>query len=376
MSAQRRIASYLNVGTTLITVAICVLACSAFAKSDPSQGDQAIADAPLQAANQGVQAFRAGDYRAAVQHLNDYLKVVEAIDYQSELAEESRKYSKKDEIKVFKGENHERSVAYILKALSHLSLDELSSAKAALRSASFHDIFFNIENQLMQDDDWVLPYWFLGWLEYREGDLNEANEYLQKARARSLSPNLPAYENIGRPTILLIGHGPSKDRGGKYDHLLFYRQHREDYEVIINQSGAFLLDDLFIQAATRGGRFVDFFLGRKAAISGSSAAASAAFMGLGVAVGNMALAIDSDNAAAAAGVLVLAGGIADWYSRRGSPEADIRQIENLPRHFILVPTRRDETMISVGKADYSLGRIRWVQAPIVSSGLVGVAWCN
>lgn len=311
----------------------------------------------LNAANTGVNYFREGDYSSAIKAFDAYTNIVESVSYGAEQAKKSRKYSKRDQDKPFKGETHEKGMIYLLKGLSYLKLKEFQQARACFKSISFHDVYYDLNDNKMTDDDWLSSYYLGAYASYLAGDREDAQAQYDKVPVDYQFQKPPFFDEFEQLTIVFYGKGPIKNQVGPQKELLKYTCERNTFYTVFGGGDLVLfpLDDLFYQASTRGHRKVDFFLGRKAVMSSTAGTTAGLLADLGVSMFNIGSGIDSKGTQEAALVVGAIGLIADVLSRKGHPEADIRMIENLPRFVSVVPMDKNSSgTIHFGDANFNI----------------------
>lgn len=276
-----------------------------------------------------VAALRRGQFEAAKPLLDAALARLQGVYGPDSEARKSRGVFQRESRKTFIGEPYERSMAYLYRGMIYWRDGELDNARACFRSAEFEDS--DAENQEYQGD-WVLPDYLDGLATVKLG--GDGRDALQRARANARNITLPDYQPQANVLCFVeYGPGPEKYRAGSYGEELRFRARRSEIFSATIKTGAIVqpvapCDDLNFQATTRGGRLMDHVLANKAVFKGAtdSAGDMALFGGLATAT------VSRDRTVQSVGLgVALAGLIAKGISSAATPEADIRQWDNLPQ---------------------------------------------
>ncbi len=274
-------------------------------------------------------ALRRGQFEAAKPLLDAALARLQGVYGPDSEARKSRGMFQRESHKTFIGEPYERSMAYLYRGMIYWRDGELDNARACFRSAEFEDS--DAENQEYQGD-WVLPDYLDGLATVKLG--GDGRDALQRARANAKNITLPDYQPQANVLCFVeYGPGPEKYRAGSYGEELRFRARRSEIFSATIKTGAIVksvapCDDLNFQATTRGGRLMDHVLANKAVFKGTtdSAGDMALFGGLATAT------VSRDRTVQSVGLgVALAGLIAKGISSAATPEADIRQWNNLPQ---------------------------------------------
>lgn len=276
-----------------------------------------------------VAALRRGQFEVARPLLDAALARLQGVYGPDSEARKSRGLFQRESRKTFIGEPYERSMAYVYRGIIYWRDGELDNARACFRSAMFED--GDAENQAYQGD-WVLPDYLDGLATVKLG--GDGSAALQRARAHARNVLLPDYQPRANVLCLVeYGPGPEKYRAGTYGEELRFRTRRSEVFSATLKTGAIRqfvapCDDLNFQATTRGGRVMDHVLANKAVFKHTTGAAgdAALFGGLATA------ALSRDRTVQGVGLgVALAGLLAKGFSSATTPEADIRQWDNLPQ---------------------------------------------
>jgi tetratricopeptide (TPR) repeat protein len=158
----------------------------------------------------------------------------------------------------------------------------------------------------------------------------------------SQSPLAGAIKNVSDPgnnilVVVGLGRGPFKYRTGEFGELAKigqsqYSERGADVYVDGREAGrAQMVDDIYYQASTRGGRAMDSILGGKAVFKGVTGVLSA------VALANAA----ASHSAKRRNESLVAGVVLGAMSLATRPEADIRSWETLPDRILMLATRSE-----------------------------------
>ena len=220
-------------------------------------------------------------------------------------------------------------MAYYYRGLLYWRDGEPDNARACFRSAQFQDA--DTEKNEYAADYVLLDYLDgLASVKLGSGDgMDEFNRAVKNARGGSQPP---AYFKKANVLVFIeFGKGPRKLAAGKHAEQLRFAERTSRARSVNLKLGAqqfplVAYDDLQWQATTRGGRVMDHILANKAVfkdVTGGTAVAAAV---TGVALAHHG----SGEAALVAGGVALVAGI---LSATTTPEADIREWDNLPRYL-------------------------------------------
>lgn len=293
----------------------------------------------------GLVALEIGEPEYARAALVDAYNVIETVYSDNEAAIAARSKFVPESNKDFKGESHERALLGYYLGLSDMIMHDMENAKVSFKWGEFQDTMSASEDY---QSDIALLNFLMGWVDQCNGDYSGAQEHYELVQEQHPEFTIPE-DNHNFLMIGETGGPPIKQRGGQYgEELSYVRSDIPTAERIIfkynNQEfTANLVEDIYWQATTRGGREIDKILAGKAEFKEeaemvSEVAAGAAKGGLGI----MALgaATGNRNLAGAGGIISLVsmgvslGSKAIAYST--TPEADIRYWRNLPDQVHLV----------------------------------------
>ena len=310
----------------------------------------------------GRAAFLRGDWAMAEALFADAQQEIETIYADNPKAQAARRLFVPESTKDFKGDPYERAMLGIYLGLIDLSRGEFDNARAGFRFAQLQDTLSASEQY---QDDMALAQYLVGWTYWCEGKPQSAEE--EFARARQLRPGLASPAPEDRMLMLAeVGAAPVKFRSGTYGELQMVRRGEPTslQQVAFRIQGAngagqllpaWLAEDVYFQASTRGGAAVDGIRAGKASFrKGADGVATA-----GATVGTAALGVSAVAAYAGhssrelAGVGLVAGVIAlaaKGVASGTETQADIRYWVNLPEKVYLrtAPLPPEAAVVEVG----------------------------
>lgn len=302
----------------------------------------------------GLAALAAGEADLAARSLDIALNGVEAVYGEDEQAAKARSVWHAEEVKAFKGEPYERTMAYHYRGLLYLLQGDWDNAQASFKSAVLQDSFAELERFR---SDVASQVWLEGWANRCGGNADHAGRLF--AEAQSLRPSLAPPGD--RETVLVVaetGMAPRKSAIGAHREALMISEglignHTLFVETAGLRKPMVVAEDVFFQATTRGGREVDKILadkvstkegvgsaGRTAVVAGMATVAAANYSSHNQNNNNNN---NNNNAAAAAGAVglavVLIGLMVTAAANAMETGADARYWENLPHsiHLAVLP---------------------------------------
>jgi len=296
----------------------------------------------------GLELLKHGEFAHAGDALDQAIRRIETIYADNDQARKARSKFTAEYVKDFKGDPYERAMAYFYRGLVFLEYDDYENARAAMLGG--------LEQDAMAEDadyakDFSLFYYLAGWASQCNGDTDLARDLYEQAYL--LNDQLsPPSADANLLYLAFVNSGPVKMRTGEHKEKLYYVRSWAPgrTEATRDRSIALAANDrpvplvpaenIYFQAATRGGRAVDVINAGKAEFKDSTEALGQALTTSGIAT--MASARRSNNtfdrgtANVGAG-LALLGLVSTIASKRTKPAADIRYWDNLPE-FIHVGT--------------------------------------
>jgi hypothetical protein len=359
----------------------------------------------------GLAAFEMGQHKLAEQLLDDALQGIEAVYANNDTAEAARGLFVKELVKDFKGEPYERVMAYYYRGLLYMRAGDYENARASFKGGMLQDAFAE-EDQFRAD--FALMAYLQGWAAHCSGNASKAEEDFKEFKALNPDSPLPG----SRDNLLVLvetGNAPIKysatDPNSTKPRYLKYRRANEEVTAQIsynewtmaeapkaeeakpkNAKGkaapppqpvatlktlkAELLEDIYRQASTRGGREFDSILLGKAQFKDMAGTVGSTAMTGALVAGTYAAGSGDRNAAIAAGILLLTAAIATAVEEASQPDADTRYWDNLPDrvHGITLPLFEENKNVTVAFFDPSGTPLRSLEVPIQLAGTCGLAW--
>ncbi len=279
-----------------------------------------------------LELLRLGRIDEAAELLDEALLSQEALAIDGgKKARQAQRVFYPESTKVYIGEPYERAMAWFYRGIIYWIQGEPDNARACFKSAQLMDS--SSEGEKFKADYVILDY-LIGMINKQLSGSDD--EFFRFAEENSKLDYFP--KPIDSPNIIFVlefGKAPIKYRGGEYGQLLKIRKGSSKSEsslLQINEEEKILIgpmDDLAFQAQTRGGRYMDHVLGRKAVFKQTTDT-----LGDAAIIGGAIMAAESDHtntglAIAAVGVL------SKIISAASNPEADTRTWKNLPQFLSL-----------------------------------------
>ena len=307
----------------------------------------------LNAMEIGVEALKLGDIERATLEFDHALSLIETVYANDKNAAKARSLWYDEGAKDFKGESYERAMAYYYRALLYLINAEYDNAYASMNAGLFQD---QLSEEEEYQQDFALLMLIQGWAATKMGRAplaDEAYADLKKVRPKSKRPS--SKHNL--LVLVETGKSPRKLGDGVGHYELVYRRGKKFTEqkaaaYLPNESSIKLtpVEDIYWQAATRGGRMVDRVIEGKVNFRNNTNKIgdfASNVGGLGVVVAPIVQS-SSDATAGLAGLSVLGAG-AKWLAARAKVKADTRYWSNLPDkvHYATMNAPRSWDKISV-----------------------------
>ena len=311
-------------------------------------------DAVLRAMTRGVSALAERDWPTAEHALDAAVASIGEVWGGTPEASRARSLWYEESVKPFKGDPYERMMAFYYRGLLFLHAGDFGNAQAAFRNSVQQDAFAEEEQY---NDDVVAPLFLQGFALHAQGSRGAAREVYSIVHKRRPDFSVPDAEAAPPNTMVIIetGKGPRKvaDGIGSYKLRFFRGKGFTETRATVAVDGAaptlvYPMEDVYFQAATRGGRPLDYVFEGKAQFADRNAALGGALTSVA-----SALAIQKYNnndgsanttmgrigdAANVIGIAALA------LSVKAKPAVDVRYWDNLPDAIHVLPL-----MLSPGK---------------------------
>lgn len=281
----------------------------------------------------GLKAFANGYYNEATFAFDDALNSIETIYGNNENALKARSLWYEEKEKDFKGEPYERVMAYFYRGLISFIQKDYENARTLFKSGIIQDAFAEEEQNRC---DFALMLLFEGLSSKLMGD----NYLAQLAfdELKKIRPDLKLPDNFNFILIAETGKSPRKVADGVGHGELKYRRGRNFKDVTtfvnIDNSGfqpLYPVEDIYWQAATRGGRAVDKILEGKVIFKKKNAKIGSTLSEISTNAIVMAPLFENSAALRNTGaVLGIFGAIYSMRAIKAKPHADIRFWNNLP----------------------------------------------
>jgi tetratricopeptide (TPR) repeat protein len=296
------------------------------------------------------EAMRRGERELAKAALDESILLINAVFGTTPESRKARTLFFAEDTKQFKGDPYERVMVFLYRGVLYMQDGDYDNAKACFRSGNLQDAFAEEEQNRA---DWISLDYLLAVCEQEQGRAFFADEAYRRAAAQ-WKPMHTAYAGLvgntnGLPSelpplppreanllvVTSIGRGPQKIRVGDAGEYQGIR--RSMNQGSFNPIGAggiktspVVLDSLYYQAKTRGGRAFDRIQRKKVLFRDVTSAVGDVGMIGGYFIGLAAA--DADNEGAVlVGLGILAVGLAaKGLSLLTKTAADIRTWQSLP----------------------------------------------
>jgi tetratricopeptide (TPR) repeat protein len=318
-------------------VCLLALACAApalaadYATERAKMASAAPKDAVLFTLQAGLAALGEGKTAEAGGLFDAALVQIEGMFANSESAAKARSLWYEEGAKDYKGEPYERSMAFHYRGLLYLAEGDYENARASFRGGVLQDAFAEEEQYR---SDFASLMLLEGWANQLNGDSEmAADAYGEVARLRPgwIAPAKGANWLV----VAELGGSPRKLGDGIGNAEIVYRRAKRTPErsITVQLDGVAhkmaLVEDIFVQAATRGGRPVDRLIEGKVSFAKTTDTIGNVF-GTLASEGAVLRSAGSGSRSNALGALAAVGAIASIISANVKPRADVRYWNNLP----------------------------------------------
>jgi tetratricopeptide (TPR) repeat protein len=289
-------------------------------------------DATLHTLQAGVSAMAENQVVDAAGLFDTALSSIEGMFANTENAAKARSLWYEEGAKDFKGEPYERAMAYYYRGLLYLGQGDYENARASFRGGLLQDAF--AEEQQNRSD--LASFMVLeGWANQLNGDAGQAADAYSEAQ-RIRKDFTPPQRGANLLVIAELGGSPRKLGEGIGNHEIVYRHAKRTPEarIVVEFDGVehalAPVEDVYMQATTRGGRPIDRIIDGKVAFQNTTEAIGSAF-GTIAAEGSLLQAANGGGSHGnALGALAAVGAISSIISANVKPRADVRYWNNLP----------------------------------------------
>lgn len=283
----------------------------------------------------GKTALTHGDIEIAAEVFDRAIAQVEQVYSNSDGATKARSLWYEEGAKEFKGEPYERSMLYYYRGLTYLAEEDFENARASFLNAMMQDAFAE-EQQYRSDMGSQLL--LIGWASQMMGSPELAKEAYDELKKIAPEFELPASDDN---TLIIAesGRSPRKLADGVGHSQLVYRRAKKikQHSVTISngaqQQEIPVVEDVYWQAASRGGRQIDRVIEGKAQFKQATQDVGKALSDIGTA--GIYLSAPLGNSPDLGAGLSLVGVGAMALSAQTRVRADTRYWNNLPNKLHL-----------------------------------------
>lgn len=279
----------------------------------------------------GVIALDLGLNEEAARLFDAVLANISAVYGNSEQAAKARSYWQEEGSKDFKGEAYERAMAFYYRGLLDLQNGEYDNARASFKGGFLQDAF---AEEAQNRSDFASLAYLEGWCGKLMGDAGLAAESFKDFTALRPGVALPAADH-NLLVLVETGLGPRKRADNVEGNALRYfrnpRSLEKRAEIVVGTTRFPLapVEDVFWQAATRGGRNIDRILNGKLEFRQTTGTVGSAMNSVASFAQEYAPLYEGNIGGAIAGVAAV-GTAAQLLSFSTKTRADARYWNNLP----------------------------------------------
>ena len=326
----------------LITSGLILVGCSTTQTKVPSPTEiarKAYEKAPKKekarvAVEQGCHLLKSGEVDEAQKYFAMATEIIEAVYAQDKNAEKAMSLWHGENEKIFRGEPYERSLTYLYLGITYLLQNDYENARNCFRSSSVQDAF-TADDQ--HTSDFYAADYLEAYCEYLLGDIEAANALLEKVQQHQSALG-PIQDQHNLMMMCETGLSPMKIATGDYGEMLEFKESLDDVwaiEMAVGNEKYYVYDtaNTFYQAVTRGGRFVDHVLKKKAKYKKTAKISGDVLWTTGT-ICLIAAMNTNDDAQTylliAAGTCYAVGGVVHIAGECMNPNADTRSITTFP----------------------------------------------
>lgn len=273
--------------------------------------------------------------------------------------------------KDFKGEPYERVMAFFYQGLVFIEEGDYENARASFKAGQLQDAFAEEEQNRC---DFALLMYLEGWCSLALNDPELAKQSFSEVLVLRPKTKIPK-QSDNLLVLVETGTSPRKVADGPGHSELKFRRGRNFKERYVelsvnggNFSKAVPIEDIYYQAATRGGREVDKIVQGKAKFRSNAIQMGSTLSDIGSTTVVVAPLFDSaGNAALVGGAIGLVGVTSMAMGQSSRPHADTRYWNTLPDiyHLMSVSARPGSCSITVRYLDKDMNKIKEITKQII-----------
>jgi tetratricopeptide (TPR) repeat protein len=286
-----------------------------------------------------VAAIQKSDLQTAEVAIDSALIEISTVYANNENAAKARSLWHKEGSKNYKGEPYERAMAHYYRGILDIYKGNYDNAQAAFETGLQQDAFAEEEQN---SADIALLAFLRGWSFQQAGNLNKAKESYEEVAQLRPQTQLPL-SNHNTLIIVETGKSPRKISDGVGHYELLYRRGKKIKQefAVVNGESPKIVESLYYQASTRGGRPVDSIIQGKVSFKSKTVKTGEVLSKVGQ-IGVHASALSASSSLQNVGLGIAAVGlISTLASANAKAEADTRYWSNLPDKVHLFTTYLD-----------------------------------
>ncbi len=298
----------------------------------------------------GRKALEIQEYGVAKSSFDIVRNDISAIYANTETAKKARSLWYEEGMKKFRGEPYERAMAFYYSGILFLMDKDYENARACFRSGIQQDAF---AEEAQFRCDFALLIFLEALSSHAAGDAQFAREVLNELK--KIRPEFDLDLSKNTLVIMETGTSPRKLADGPGHSELKFRRGKgfreKRVEASLNSGGfapMFMIEDIYFQAASRGGRPVDKILEGQAVFR-QTTADTGAVLGDIAGAGMMAAPLfdNSGTVSAISGAIGLVAVANMAIAQNARPHADTRYWDNLPDavHLFMVDLPEGESTL-------------------------------
>jgi len=278
-------------------------------------------------------AFKRGYYEVAKREFELARVQIEALYTDSPQAKQARSLWYEEGRKDFKGEPYERAMVYFYIGLLAILDGQYDYAHAAFKNGIIQDSFAEEEQHI---GDFAIFYFLAIWCAQKMGSEHLIRDYKYRERLKALRADLKQPSNKDDTLVIaLTGKSPRKLNDGVGGWQMVYRPGKKmktfgvKADLGKGKKNIPLIDDVYFQATTRGGRLVDKIIEGQVSFKQNTENFGSTLSSASNNILLQAVALNNSNYGDLAAVGAL-GVIAQIFSTNVKTKADTRYWDGLP----------------------------------------------